>query len=198
MRGECQREFREAAAEDGVVFVPQSLPWLTQRGHLDLPDEAATAVQSLARIYLSLGGDLSVLATAASKRLAGDFFDERSGTLLEIDESQHFTSARLKSLSLYPSTTPLGFDIDEYRLLCEHWHLQSDGYFRAKAARGFGAGGRQCQRAYYDSLRDLATPAMGHPPLLRIAAPDRDGRAAYARCRDRLVALLGKQEPHSP
>jgi hypothetical protein len=30
---------------------------------------------------------------------------------------------------------------------------------------------------------------MGHPPVLRIAAVDGDGAAAYARHRERLLAL---------
>jgi hypothetical protein len=41
--------------------------------------------------------------------------------------------------------------------------LKSDNYRRPKEARGFGIGGRQRQRAYYDALRDLATPATGVP-----------------------------------
>ena len=56
-------------------------------------------------------------------------------------------------------------------------------------AKGFGFGGVLRERAYHDALRDLATPAMGHPPLVRIAATDGDGEAAYARHRDRLLAL---------
>ena len=46
---------------------------------------------------------------------------------------------------------------------------------RGLAAKGFGFGGVQRERAYHDALRDLATPAMGHPPLVRIAAVDGDG-----------------------
>jgi hypothetical protein len=30
---------------------------------------------------------------------------------------------------------------------------------------------------------------MGHPPVVRIPAPDEDGAAAYARRRDALLAL---------
>jgi hypothetical protein len=59
---------------------------------------------------------------------------------------------------------PFGFDPDHYRELCRFWQAKADKYRRTKEARGFGVGGRQRQRAYYDSLRDLATPAMGHPP----------------------------------
>ena len=47
----------------------------------------------------------------------------------------------------------------------------------------------QRERAYHDALRDLATPAMGHPPLIRIAAVDGDGGTAYARSRDSLASL---------
>jgi hypothetical protein len=47
----------------------------------------------------------------------------------------------------------------------------------------------QRERAYHDALRDLATPAMGHPPLIRIPAPDGDGAAAYERHRSALLAL---------
>jgi hypothetical protein len=58
-------------------------------------------------------------------------------------------------------------------------------------AKGFGFGGVPRERAYHDALRDLATPAMGHPPLIRIAAVDGDGSAAYARHRSALGALRG-------
>jgi hypothetical protein len=57
------------------------------------------------------------------------------------------------------------------------------------AAKGFGFGGRQRERAYHDALRDLAVPAMGHPPVVRVAAVDGDGAAAYARHRQALLAL---------
>jgi hypothetical protein len=65
------------------------------------------------------------------------------------------------TLDLYPRGLPLGFEIEHYRELCRRWKRESDGYYRTKSARGFGVGGRQKQRAYYDALRDIATPAMG-------------------------------------
>jgi len=46
----------------------------------------------------------------------------------------------------------------------------------------------QCLSVAPDSERiDLATPAMGQPPVVRIAAPDGDGAAAYGRHRAVLV-----------
>ena len=66
----------------------------------------------------------------------------------------------------------------------------------ARAGRqGFGFGGVQRERAYHDALRDLATPAMGHPPLVRISAVDGDGEAAYVRHRDALRALSAAWPP---
>lgn len=55
----------------------------------------------------------------------------------------------------------------------------ADRDFAHKAAAGFGPQGRPRQRAYNDALRDLVTPLMGHPPVMRVAVPDRDGAAAY-------------------
>jgi hypothetical protein len=189
-RGDTQREFAVAAAEDGIAFERQSLPWLCERGHLALPDSAKEARTLLEQIYLALGGDLDVLAAARANRLPGDFIYPETGTLVEVDEFQHFTTARLKSLGLYPDALPLGYNVDQYRDLCRRWRRESDGYHRTKHARGFGVGARQKQRAYYDALRDIATPAMGHPPVVRIAAPLRNGGAAYADHRDVLRAAL--------
>ena len=47
------------------------------------------------------------------------------------------------------------------------------------------------ERAYHDALLDLAAPAMGHPPVVRIAALDGDGAAAYRSRRASLRTLLG-------
>ncbi|MCV7173699.1 hypothetical protein H7I41_27630 [Mycobacterium manitobense] len=192
--GATQDAFRDAARDDGVELVGQRVEWLNQRGHLGLPPGAqfASVRATLESIYVALGGDLATLATARTTPLRGDFLHVDSGTLIEVDESQHFTSARLRSLQLYLPDAPLGFDHGRYTDLCETWRDRSDNFYRTKAARGFGIGGRQRQRAYYDALRDLATPAAGHPVLIRIDAADRDGADAYRRHRDRLRAALGR------
>lgn len=188
--GDCESAFAEAAAKDGIVLARAKVPWLNQRGHLGLPGAAADAHDALERIFEALDGDLASQAAKRTTPLRGDFFHESSGTFIEIDESQHFTSSRLRTLELYPSAVTLGFDHGEYMDLCRLWAPRSDRYFASKAAVGFGPGGRQRQRAYHDALRDLATPALGHPPLVRVAAPDRDGTAAYVSVRDRLQRLL--------
>jgi hypothetical protein len=188
--GDCQREFGAAAAEDGIHLSAETFSWLCQQGHFALPKTSA-ARETLRRIYIALGGDEEVLATGRTTRLTGDFVHEPTGTLIEIDESQHFTTARLTTLDRYPDSLALGFSLDSYMALCRRHREKSDRYRAAKEARGFGPGGRTLQRAYYDALKDVATPAMGHPPLVRIDAAQGDGAAAYRAHRDRLLSLLG-------
>lgn len=186
--GDCQRRFALAAASDGVPLTSHKHLWLTQRGHLGLPPEAAEAQALLREVFLALGGDESLLAAARTTPLTADFFHEPTSSLVEVDEIQHFTSARLLSLSLYPQDQVLGFDLNEYRALCEQHRNKADRAFAHKDAKVFGARGRQRQRAYNDALRDLAAPALGHPGVIRAPALDQDGGRAWKAVRHRLAA----------
>jgi hypothetical protein len=188
--GDCERDFAAAAEVDSIVLGRARVPWLNQRGHLGLPEQAAHVRPVLTDIFTALDGDQVAQASKRLTALPGDFIHEPTGTFIEVDESQHFTSHRLLTLECYPVDAPTGFDINEYRALCNSWAPRSDKYRAAKAAVGFGDGGRQRQRAYHDALRDLAAPAMGHPPVIRVPAPDRDGGAAYRRVREQMLALL--------
>jgi hypothetical protein len=196
--------FAEAAAQDGIALESESFDWLCEQGHVGLervakarrdpalvaPVTAALAV--LAAIYTRLKGDPSVLSAArANLLLPASLVHAPSGTLIEVDGPPHFTSWRLAALELYPAGVSLGFDPEEHRGLCRSWSAETDGLSRGLPAKGFGFGGVQRERAYHDALRDLATPAMGHPPLVRVTALDGDGAAAYARNRPALHALSG-------
>jgi hypothetical protein len=191
-------EFAAAAAEDGIVLGPHAFDWLCEQGHVGLERVAKArrdpaivapvkaALEVLATIYARLKGDPTVLYAARENLLLPvDLYHAPTGTVIELDDAAHFTSFRLTTLALY---TPVGFDGEEYRALCREWAASSDGLSRGLAAKGFGFGGVQRERAYHDALRDLATPAMGHPPVVRIAAVDGDGAAAYRRHR---AALIG-------
>jgi hypothetical protein len=196
--------FARAAAEDGIVLASRSFDWLCEQGHVGLERVAkarrdpglvgpvTAAVEQLRAIYARLNGDVSVLhASRENLLLPVELVHEPTGTLIELDDSAHFTSFRLAALDLYPASASVGFDLEEHKELCRAWCSSSDGLERGLAAKGFGFGGVQRERAYHDALRDLATPAMGHPPLVRIAAVDGDGEAAYLRNRESLLALLG-------
>ena len=196
--------FGRAAAADGIALHRGSFDWLCEQGHVGLervakarrdPALAApvtAAVAALGQIYTRLRGDVTVLQAARENLLLPvELLHEPTGTIVEVDDARHFTSFRLAALELYPEDAALGFDPDAYEELCRAWGASTDGLDRALAAKGFGFGGVQRQRAYRDALLDLAAPPMGHPPVVRIAAVDGDGAAAYRRHRDLLVALLG-------
>ena len=135
-------------------------------------------------------GDISVLhASRANLLLNVDLVHGPTGTVIQVDGPEHFTSFRLQTLDLYPAGVALGFDLDEHRELCRACCATSDAIARGMPAKGFGFGGVPRERAYHDALFDLATPAMGHPPLRRVAALDGDGAAAYQRHRAALLAL---------
>jgi hypothetical protein len=196
--------FAQAAAKDGIELERRSFDWLCEQGHVGLERVAKarrdpalvapvmSALELLGAIHARLGGDLSVLsASRENLLLAVDLVHAPTGTVIEVDGPAHFTSFRLVTLELYPADVVVGFDLDEHKELCRTWCARTDGLSRGLAAKGFGFGGVQRERAYHDALRDLATPAMGHPPLVRIAAVDGDGAAAYLRHRASLLALTG-------
>src|SRR5262249_21301809 len=140
------------------------------------------ALERLAAIFARLRGDATVLHAARENLLLPvELFDASTGTPIEVDGPEHFTSFRLRALDLYPADAPLGFDIDEHRALCRELAATSDAIGRNLAAKAFGFGGVPRERAYHDALLDLAAPAMGLAPVVRIAAIDGDGAAAYRR-----------------
>ena len=202
--GDVQSAFAQAAAGDGIVLGSQAFDWLCEQGHVGLERVAKArrdpalvapvkaALGPLGAIYARLKGDVSVLhASRENLLLAVDLVHEPTGTVIEVDDAAHFTSFRLTALELYPADARLGFDLAEHEELCRTWCTRTDRLARGLAAKGFGFGGMQRERAYHDALRDLAVPAMGHPPVMRIAAVDGDGAAAYRRHRDALLALSG-------
>lgn len=188
--GDCENAFLDAALHEGVELVRYKQPWLNQRGHFGLPEEAASVVGPLQEIFLALGGHPGEQSSKRITALRGDFMHLSTRTIIEVDELQHFTSYRLKSFDYYPSEHPVGFKISEYRDLCRRFSSSADKYRQTKTAAAFGSGGRQRQRAYYDALRDLAVPAMGLPPLLRVAAPEGDGHLAFDRNRERILKAV--------
>jgi hypothetical protein len=202
--GDVQPAFARAAAADGIVLASRSFDWLCEQGHVGLERIAkarrdpalvapvTAALERLGAIYARLNGDLSVLHAARENLLLPvELVHEPTGTVIEVDESPHFTSFRLAALELYPDDGTIGFDLDDYKELCRVWCTATDGLSRGIPAKGFGFGGLQRERAYHDALLDLGAPAMGHPPVVRIAAVDGDGAAAYGRHRATLLRLLG-------
>ena len=202
MTDDVHAAFARAAAQDGITLESTAFDWLCEQGHVGLERVAKArqdpaivrpviaALEVLSAIFARLKGDASVLYAARENLLLPvDLLHAPTGTVIEVDDAAHFTSSRLTALELYRADAAVAFDVDEHKALCREWSARSDNVERGLAAKGFGFGGRQRERAYHDALRDLGTPAMGHPPVLRIAAVDGDGAAAYARHRAALLAL---------
>ena len=131
-------------------------------------------------------------ASRANLLLPVELVHEPTGTIIEVDEhgALHVVpSGRARALSRRrdgrlrrrAST----------RRCAANGAARTDGLTRGLAAKGFGFGGLQRERAYHDALFDLATPAMGHPPL----DPDRGASTATARPRTAATAasLRGAQ-----
>jgi len=188
--GDCQRAFGLAATGDGVAgLVAGPVRGLTDLGHLGLDPEAPTR-QLLGEIFDRLGGDAYDLESGIHKPLPMDWVLPDHHLIIEVDESQHFTSHRLTTLDAYPADADVCFDIEEYKALCRVLRRGSDRYRAAKPARGFRRdGGRRAQRAYFDAVRDLAAPEFGWR-VFRVAAGHGDGALAYRDARKALAELM--------
>ena len=113
--------------------------------------------------------------------LAGcDFWVPNPGFIVEFDESQHFTSPRKLTLSMYANEQPLGFSAERWIALCEHHD-----------ARDNAPPYRDEQRAWYDALRDLVPSLKGLRPTVRLYASDVAWCSLDPDSRDDRETLLG-------
>jgi hypothetical protein len=182
----------ETRARGAGLRVGNSLRWLTVRGHLDpvVQREApAEVVEALEQLHSSLGGDRRALARKKMGSIRPDLIVASTGQLVEIDEVEHFTMARLTTLAAYSPRIPFGFSIDDYRSLIETWKAKANTVFTQRWSPDFDfVGGRRAQRAYYDALKDWLAPTFTGLPVLRVAIPDGDVRAASGRLLGSLAA----------
>ena len=169
---------RDLASAAGIPLeFGRPVPWLSGQGHTNPIVTAGAApelVMALAAIHGTLGGSHAALAAKrAGNPPTPDLVHTPTGCLIEVDEVQHFTSARLQTLALYPPVR-IGFDVAEYRSLIARFRAKGDKAFTHRVAVDFPRpGGRQAQRAYNDALRDLLAPTYTGHPLIRIPVPDR-------------------------
>jgi hypothetical protein len=97
-----------------------------------------------------------------SKRLPRvDFFIPSQSLVIEFDESQHFTKPRDITLSHYHSLPECGFSLQRWRALCQQLDSRdNDPPFRDE------------QRAWYDTLRDVAPILSGVGQTMRLYSRD--------------------------
>ena len=90
-----------------------------------------------------------------------DFYVPDSKMIVEVDESQHFTTLRRIALSHYPDDLKLGFDRERWKDLCEKEDKHDNNPpFRDE------------QRAWYDTLRDFSPILLDINPTIRLYARD--------------------------
>lgn len=127
--------------------------------------------------------------------MTADFLVASTELEVEYDEIQHFTTARIATLELYPRDAPLAFAPADYVKVAEQWRARGDKGFAHKQAAEFpGPAGRQRQRAYFDTFRDLAAPHFGNGPVLRIPAPDNN----YGPAVEDLLTMIADVPPLRP
>jgi predicted amidohydrolase len=79
-----------------------------------------------------------------------DFFVPNPGFIVEFDEAQHFTRPREITLMNYPASLRLGFERDAWSVRCSKLNKRDNNpYYRDE------------QRAWYDTLRDFSSNALG-------------------------------------
>lgn len=194
--GATEDTFYSLAVADGnEITRGVTVHWLSNLGHLNPAIGNDTVTHALRAVHNQLRGDEQLLASkrsGSSPRL--DFVLPAEKLIIEVDETQHFTSDRLATLRMYPDDLDYAFDIEYYCHLVESWRNRADRYRAAKTARDFPfAGGRRAQRAYFDACRDLTASAHGFR-VLRVHAPECDGALAYRR----FVQALERPDWSSP
>jgi hypothetical protein len=121
-------------------------------------------------IFRVLNGDITANQGKRTQCLECDaYFGGQYNLIFEFDEHQHFSSARLKTLELYPTELKVNFSVDEWENKCRLYKEKADKYRKSKTTSDFNfQGGRTAQRAYLDSFRDLLPQQHGLKPTLRI------------------------------
>lgn len=142
----------------GSCRVNHPFPWSAQPA-----DYADTAIGNLlARIRTALGnfrGQRDFIKSALMPPC--DYVIADPTFIVEFDESQHFTQARLITLSLYPDELPSGFSTDRWRELCREIDAKDDTPID-----------RDERRAWYDTLRDLVPTVYAFKPTVRLYAEE--------------------------
>lgn len=76
---------------------------INHQGRFGLPERAEPIKGVLHEIFLAMDGDAGAQTAKRTTSLQGDLIHEPTGTVIEVDESQHFTSFRSKTPEMYPS-----------------------------------------------------------------------------------------------
>ena len=153
----CKERVRELlTATFGQCNANHSFPWFARPEDYD---QTAAGV-ALRRISAGLGdlrGHRDFIKSALMPPC--DYYVPHPPFILEFDESQHFSRARLISLSFYPDDAKLGFPRRRWQDLCREIDAKDDEPID-----------RDERRAWYDTLRDLVPALHAFEPTVRLYA----------------------------
>lgn len=180
----CKQRVREMlVALYGKCRINHNFPWSAQ------PEDYAPAPvgDTLHRIRAALS-DLRGHRDFIKSPLVPpcDYYMPEEKLIVEFDESQHFTRARLISLSLYSADWKYGFSPERWKDLCRRIDAVDDTPID-----------RDERRAWYDVLRDLVPAVHGFKPTVRLYASDHQWcsfDAANPKDRSTFQGLLGERE----
>jgi hypothetical protein len=102
-----------------------------------------------------------------------DLYVPSINAVVEFDESQHFTQSRKITLSYYPDSLRVGFDLNIWKSLCDNIDAKDNEPIY-----------RDEQRAWYDTIRDFLPIIAGFNATIRIRMGE------YRWC------LLNPQDPN--
>jgi hypothetical protein len=182
----CKERVRELlAAIYGACRANHQFPWPSHP-----QDYANTAIGNvLEQIRTALGdwrGHRDFIKSAQMPPC--DYFIPDPPFIVEFDENQHFSRARLVTLNNYPANAQLGFPISRWRELCHELDAKDDKPFD-----------RDERRAWYDVLRDWVPKVHGFNPTVRLYAGEFDWctlDAASTTGTERFMAWIGDRLPH--
>jgi hypothetical protein len=155
----CKERVRELlTAIYGDCRANQQFPWPSRP-----QDYATTAVGNLLEQIRTALGDLRGHRDfiKSAQMPPCDYFISDPPFIVEFDESQHFSRARLVTLNNYPANAQIGFPISRWRELCREIDARDDEPFD-----------RDERRAWYDTLRDLVPIVHGFKPTVRLYAEE--------------------------
>jgi hypothetical protein len=181
----CKERVRELlAATYGQCRVNHQFRWPAR------PEDYANTLiaDSLQQIRAALGawrGQRDFIKSALMPPC--DFFISAPPFIVEFDENQHFSRARLITLALYPETIPLGFSLAHWQQLCGEIDARDDQPID-----------RDERRAWYDTLRDFVPAVHGFEPTIRLYGAETPWcslEAASAAAQEHFRTLINNRLP---
>lgn len=164
--------------------------WLNRPGRL----ECGATWDTVQSLYTDLTGQvLPDVMPPRERRSIDAVLTGADGVLriVEVDEVQHFTPPRARTLALYPTDSATAFDEDTWASRsAAATKLRGGGWGRPCPPLFPKPGGRHLQRAFRDALADLLPRHHGWAPTLRIGDFEVQDWLHADDAADRMSALL--------